>query len=566
MIDEAVRQLESQWSDERWSGIERTYTAEQVVKLRGSVVPEHTVARLGAERLWELLQREEPVRALGALTGGQAVQMVRAGLEAIYLSGWQVAADANLAGSTYPDQSLYPVNSVPSLVKRLNNALLRADQIDWAEDRNGTHWLAPIVADAEAGFGGPLNAFELMKSMIEAGAAGVHYEDQLSSEKKCGHLGGKVLVPTQQFVRTLNAARLAADVCGVPTVLVARTDALSAALLTSDVDEYDRDFVTGERTAEGFFRIRDGIEAAIARGLAYAPYADLVWFETSTPDLGEAKEFAEAMHEKFPGKLLAYNCSPSFNWRKHLDDDQIASFQEQLNEWGYRFQFITLAGFHSVNAAMFELARGYADGAHARVRAAAGAGVRDGGVRLHRDAPPARGRRRLLRPRHAGRLARQRDARAQGLDRGGAVREGARARVSVAEETLSREGLAFVERLHRELNPRRLELLEARQERQLRLDAGENPGFLAETRDDPRRRLARCARAARPRRPPLRDHRAGRPEDDDQRAQLGRARLHGRLRGRELADVGERRPRPRERPRRDRRRALARDAGEERTA
>ncbi len=360
MIDEGVRQLESQWSGERWSGIERTYTAEQVVKLRGSVVPEHTIARLGAERLWELLRRDEPVRALGALTGGQAVQMVRAGLEAIYLSGWQVAADANLAGSTYPDQSLYPVNSVPNLVKRLNNALLRADQIDFAEGKTETHWLAPILADAEAGFGGPLNAFELMKAMIEAGAAGVHYEDQLSSEKKCGHLGGKVLVPTQQFVRTLNAARLAADVCGVPTVLVARTDALSAALLTSDVDEYDREFVTGERTAEGFFRIRDGIEAAISRGLAYAPYADLVWFETSTPDLGEAKEFAEAVHEKFPGKLLAYNCSPSFNWRKHLDDDQIATFQSQLADWGYRFQFITLAGFHSVNAAMFELARGYA--------------------------------------------------------------------------------------------------------------------------------------------------------------------------------------------------------------
>jgi isocitrate lyase len=366
MIDEAVRQLESQWNGERWSGIERTYTAEQVVKLRGSVVPEHTIARLGAERLWQLLTRDEPTRALGALTGGQAVQMVRAGLDAIYLSGWQVAADANLAGSTYPDQSLYPVNSVPNLVKRLNNALLRADQIAWsertgAEDRNGTYWLAPIVADAEAGFGGPLNAFELMKAMIEAGAAGVHYEDQLSSEKKCGHLGGKVLVPTQQFVRTLNAARLAADVCGVPTVLVARTDALSAALLTSDVDEYDRDFVTGERTAEGFFRIRDGIEAAISRGLAYAPYADLVWFETSTPDLGEAKEFAEAIHDEFPGKLLAYNCSPSFNWRKHLDDEQIASFQGRLNEWGYRLQFITLAGFHSVNAAMFELARGYAE-------------------------------------------------------------------------------------------------------------------------------------------------------------------------------------------------------------
>src|SRR5213595_305167 len=362
MIQEAARQLESRWSsDERWRGIERTYTAEQVVRLRGSVVPEHTLAKLGAERLWELLQRKEPTRALGALTGGQAVQMVRAGLDAIYLSGWQVAADANLAGSTYPDQSLYPANSAPALVTRINNALRRADQIDWSEGRNGTHWFAPILADAEAGFGGPLNAYELMRTMIEAGAAGVHYEDQLASEKKCGHLGGKVLVPTQQFVRTLNAARLAADVCGVPTVLVARTDALSAALLTSDVDEYDRDFVTGERTSEGFFRVRDGIEAAISRGLAYAPYADVLWCETSTPDLGEAKEFAEAIHEKFPGKLLAYNCSPSFNWRKHLDDDQIASFQDTLGEWGYRFLFITLAGFHSINASMFELARGYAE-------------------------------------------------------------------------------------------------------------------------------------------------------------------------------------------------------------
>src|SRR5256714_3141651 len=361
MIQEAARQLESRWSsDERWRGIERTYTAEQVVRLRGSVVPEHTLAKLGAERLWHLIPRDEPGRAPGALTGGQAVQMVRAGLEAIYLSGWQVAADATLAGATYPAQSLYPVNSVPALVRRFNNALLRADQIDWAEDRTGTHWLAPILADAEAGFGGPLNAFELMRAMIEAGAAGVHYEDQLSSEKKCGHLGGKVLVPTQQFVRTLNAARLAADVCGVPTVLVARTDALSAALLTSDVDEYDRDFVTGERTAEGFYRVRDGIDAAISRGLAYAPYADLVWFETSTPDLGEAKEFAEAIHDRFPGKPLAYNCSPSFNWRKHLDDDQIASFQDTLGDWGYRFLFITLAGFHVLNASMFDLARGYA--------------------------------------------------------------------------------------------------------------------------------------------------------------------------------------------------------------
>jgi isocitrate lyase len=362
MIGDAAQELETQWrTDDRWSAIQRTYAAEDVVRLRGSVVEERTLARLGAERLWQLIQADRPARALGALTGGQAVQMVRAGLEAIYLSGWQVAADANLAGATYPDQSLYPVNSAPALVRRLNNALLRADQIDWAEGRNGTDWLAPILADAEAGFGGPINAYELMREMIDAGAAGVHYEDQLASEKKCGHLGGKVLVPTKQFVRTLNAARLAADVCGIPTVLVARTDALSAALLTSDVDEYDRDFVTGERTAEGFYRVRDGIDAAISRGLAYAPYADLVWFETSTPDLGEAREFAEAIHERFPDKPLAYNCSPSFNWRQHLSDDEIAAFQDTLGDWGYRFLFITLAGFHSLNAAMFELAHGYAD-------------------------------------------------------------------------------------------------------------------------------------------------------------------------------------------------------------
>ena len=361
-IQAEADQLSARWRDEaRWTGIERTYAAADVVRLRGSVVPEHTFARIGAERLWELLQREQPVRALGALTGGQAVQMVKAGLEAIYLSGWQVAADANSAGSTYPDQSLYPVNSVPTVVRRLNAALQRADQIHWSEGRNGTHWFAPIVADAEAGFGGPLNAYELMKAMIEAGAAGVHYEDQLSSEKKCGHLGGKVLVPTSQFVRTLNAARLAADVLDVPTVLVARTDALSAALLTSDIDEYDRDFVTGERTGEGFYRVADGIEAAIARGLAYAPYADVIWFETSTPDLGGAREFAEAIHERHPRKLLAYNCSPSFNWRKALSEEEIAGFQQQLGEWGYRFQFITLAGFHALNASMFELARGYRD-------------------------------------------------------------------------------------------------------------------------------------------------------------------------------------------------------------
>jgi isocitrate lyase len=350
------------WADdERWAGITRSYTPEDVVRLRGSVVPECTVARLGAERLWRLLTQGGYVNALGALTGGQAVQMVKAGLQAIYLSGWQVAADANLAAATYPDQSLYPANSVPQVVKRLNSALMRADQIDWAEGRNGTDWLAPIVADAEAGFGGALNAFELMRAMVEAGAAGVHFEDQLAAEKKCGHLGGKVLVPTSQFIRTLTAARLAADVLNVPTVLVARTDALSATLLTTDVDEYDRRFVTGERTSEGFYRVSDGLDAAVARSLAYAPYADVLWFETSTPDLGEAREFAQAIHEKHPRKLLAYNCSPSFNWKKALSDEDIASFQQQLGEWGYRFQFITLAGFHSLNEGMFRLARGYRD-------------------------------------------------------------------------------------------------------------------------------------------------------------------------------------------------------------
>jgi isocitrate lyase len=344
----------------RWEGIERPYTSEDVDRLCGSVRVEHTLARLGAERLWQLLHDEEYVAALGALTGGQAVQMVKAGLKAIYLSGWQVAADGNLAGQTYPDQSLYPSNSGAALVRRLNNALLRADQINSAEGGPEAHWLAPIVADAEAGFGGPLNAFEVMKSMIEAGAAGVHFEDQLSSEKKCGHLGGKVLIPTSHFVRMLVAARLAADVCGVPTVLVARTDALSARLLTSDTDPADERFLTGERTPEGFFCVSDGLEPAIARGLAAAPYADLVWFETSTPDLDEAAEFAGALHERFPGKLLAYNCSPSFNWRAQLDDARIAGFQQELARMGYRFQFVTLAGFHSLNAAMFELARGYA--------------------------------------------------------------------------------------------------------------------------------------------------------------------------------------------------------------
>jgi isocitrate/methylisocitrate lyase len=330
---------------------------------------EHTLARLGAERLWTLLQTEDFVPSLGALSGGQAVQMVKAGLPAIYVSGWQVAADANLSGHTYPDQSLYPANSAPALVQRINNALLRADQIHWAEGERDRHWLAPIVADAEAGFGGPLNAFELMKAMIEAGAAGVHFEDQLASEKKCGHLGGKVLVPTSQFIRTLAAARLAADVLDCPTLLVARTDALSATLLTSDVDERDLPFCTGERTPEGFFRVRAGLDSAIARSLAYAPYADLLWFETSTPDLGEAREFAQAIHERFPGKLMAYNCSPSFNWKRHLDDAKIASFQADLGALGYRFQFVTLAGFHALNAAMFELARGYAaEGMTAYVR------------------------------------------------------------------------------------------------------------------------------------------------------------------------------------------------------
>ena len=354
---------------DRWHGIERPYDEEDVARLRGSVHVEHTLAMLGAERLWKLLNEEEHVAALGAMTGGQAVEMVRAGLKAIYVSGWQVAADANLAGETYPDQSLYPATSVPALVRRINNALRRADQIEWAEGNGTRNWLAPIVADAEAGFGGPLNAFELMKGLVEAGAAGVHFEDQLTSEKKCGHLGGKVLVPTAQFIRTLAAARLAADVCGVPTILVARTDALSATLLTSDVDERDHEFLSDERTAEGYFRVEGGLPSAIARGLAYAPYADLIWCETSTPDLEEARDFADAIREQFPGKLLAYNCSPSFNWKLHLADDQIAGFQRELAAMGYKFQFVTLAGFHALNASMFDLAKGYGDeGVSAYVR------------------------------------------------------------------------------------------------------------------------------------------------------------------------------------------------------
>ena len=362
-IQEEAKRLAADWeADERWQGIRRPYGPEEVVRLRGSLRVEHSLARLGAERLWRLLTTEDYVAALGALSGGQAVQMVKAGLKAIYLSGWQVAADANLSGHTYPDQSLYPSNSAPALVRRLNNALQRADQIAWAEGDGSIDWLAPIVADAEAGFGGPLHAFELMKSMIEAGAAGVHFEDQLASEKKCGHLGGKVLVPTSQFVRTLVGARLASDVLGVPTVLVSRTDALSATLLTSDADPADAEFLTGERTAEGFHRVRDGLEPAIARSLAYAPYADVIWFETSTPDMEEARRFADAIHARHPRKLLAYNCSPSFNWRKHLSDGEIATFQQELGSMGYRFQFVTLAGFHALNESMFELARGYAAG------------------------------------------------------------------------------------------------------------------------------------------------------------------------------------------------------------
>jgi isocitrate lyase len=363
-FERQVRELEIQWlTDGRWEGVQRGYSAADVVRLRGSVRAEQTLARRGAQALWRRLHQDAPVRTFGALTGAQAVQMVKGGLEAIYLSGWQVAGDNNLSGQTYPDQSLYPSNSVPAVVRRLNNALLRAEQVEWCEGdgETGRDWLVPIVADAEAGFGGPLHGFELTKSMIEAGAAGVHFEDQLASEKKCGHLGGKVLVPTAQFIRTLIAARLAADVMDAPTVLVARTDADSAALLTSDVDERDRPFCTGERTAEGYFRVRSGLDAAIARGLAYAPHADLVWCETSTPDLDEARRFADSVRARFPGKMLAYNCSPSFNWRKNLDAHTIAKFQAELNAMGYKFQFVTLAGWHLLNLHTFELAKAYAE-------------------------------------------------------------------------------------------------------------------------------------------------------------------------------------------------------------
>jgi isocitrate lyase len=362
-MTDAARMIEQDWSSNpRWQGVKRAYNGADVVRLRGSVVVEYSLARLGAEKLWRYLHEKPFVNALGALTGNQAMQQVKAGLDAIYLSGWQVAGDANLAAQMYPDQSLYPADSVPAVVKRINNTLQRADQIDHAEGKHDVDWLKPILADAEAGFGGVLNAFELMKAMIEAGAAGVHFEDQLSSAKKCGHMGGKVLVPTQEAINKLVAARLAADICGVPTVLVARTDAESANLLTADVDERDRPFIhKRERTAEGFFHVKQGIEAAVARGVAYAPYADLVWCETGVPDLAEAKAFAEGMHRRYPGKFLAYNCSPSFNWKKKLDDATIAKFQRELGAMGYKFQFVTLAGFHALNFSMFELARGYRD-------------------------------------------------------------------------------------------------------------------------------------------------------------------------------------------------------------
>jgi isocitrate lyase len=361
-ITEEAARLEQDWTgNPRWEGIVRDYTAREVVELRGSIREEHTLARLMSEKLWNLITSEDYINALGALSGGQATQMVKAGLKAIYLSGWQVAGDGNLAGEVYPDQSLYPADSAPALVKRINNALRRADQIHWAEGDDSVDWFAPIVADGEAGFGGALNVFELTKAFIQAGAAGVHYEDQLAAEKKCGHMGGKVLVPTSQHIRTLQSARLAADVMDVPTLVVARTDANAATLLTSDVDLRDQEFTTGERTAEGFYHVRNGLESAIARGLAYAPYADLLWCETAQPDLDEARRFADAIHAEFPGKMLAYNCSPSFNWSAHLDEGTIARFQKELGTMGYRFQFITLAGFHALNASMFELARGYSE-------------------------------------------------------------------------------------------------------------------------------------------------------------------------------------------------------------
>jgi isocitrate lyase len=362
MREERAKQLQQSWeNDARWAGITRPYSAEEVIKLRGSIDIEHTLARRGSEKLWNLLHTEDYINALGALTGNQAMQQVKAGLKAIYLSGWQVAADANIAGQMYPDQSLYPANSVPQVVKRINQTLQRADQISYSEGNTDIDWFAPIVADAEAGFGGALNVFELMKGMIEAGASGVHFEDQLSSEKKCGHLGGKVLLPTQTAIRNLIAARLAADVMGTPTILIARTDADAADLITDNIDPVDAPFITGERTPEGFYRTKAGIDQAIARGLAYAPYADLIWCETSEPNLEDARKFAAAIHEKFPGKLLAYNCSPSFNWKAKLSDEEIANYQKEIGKLGYKFQFVTLAGFHSLNHSMFNLALGYKD-------------------------------------------------------------------------------------------------------------------------------------------------------------------------------------------------------------
>ena len=382
MRGQRIQALEKSWQEaSRWEGIKRPYTAEDVIKLRGSIDIRYTLARKGAEKLWKLLHEEDYVHALGALTGNQAMQQVKAGLKAIYLSGWQVAADANLSGHMYPDQSLYPANSVPAVVKRINQALQRADQIYYSEGNEEIDWFAPIVADAEAGFGGVLNVFELMKAMIEAGAAGVHFEDQLSSEKKCGHLGGKVLLPTQTAIKNLIAARLAADVMGVPTIIVARTDADAAALITSDIDDNDKPFITGERTPEGFFRTKAGIEQAISRGLAYAPYADLVWCETSEPNLEAAKKFGEAIHEKYPNKLLAYNCSPSFNWRAKLSQEEIETFQKELGKMGYKFQFVTLAGFHALNHGMFELARQYRDrgmGAYSELQQAEFASEKEG--------------------------------------------------------------------------------------------------------------------------------------------------------------------------------------------
>ena len=382
MRGQRIQALKKSWQEaSRWEGIKRPYTAEDVIKLRGSIDIRYTLARKGAEKLWKLLHEEDYVHALGALTGNQAMQQVKAGLKAIYLSGWQVAADANLSGHMYPDQSLYPANSVPAVVKRINQALQRADQIYYSEGNEEIDWFAPIVADAEAGFGGVLNVFELMKAMIEAGAAGVHFEDQLSSEKKCGHLGGKVLLPTQTAIKNLIAARLAADVMGVPTIIVARTDADAAALITSDIDDNDKPFITGERTPEGFFRTKAGIEQAISRGLAYAPYADLVWCETSEPNLEAAKKFAEAIHEKYPNKLLAYNCSPSFNWRAKLSQEEIETFQKELGKMGYKFQFVTLAGFHALNHGMFELARQYRDrgmGAYSELQQAEFASEKEG--------------------------------------------------------------------------------------------------------------------------------------------------------------------------------------------